>query len=99
MISVTEYSTFKVHIMHLMVDDCGSFGLKLCMASGPEAIRFRPLGVGWEQCVRRSSVLLALLDDVFADNELAGRASAELLQGEAAHQLLVGGRALGACTG
>ena len=47
----------------------------------------------------RSVLLLALLDDVFADNELAGRASAELLEGEAAHQLLVGGRALGACTG
>ena len=31
----------------------------------------------------------ALLDDVFADDELAGCASAELLQGEAAHQLLV----------
>ena len=47
-----------------------------------------------------SSVLfLALLDDVFADDELAGCTSAELLEGEAAHQLLVRGRALGACAG
>ena len=44
-------------------------------------------------------LLLVLLDDFFADDELAGCASAELLQGEAAHQLLVGGRALGACAG
>ena len=49
--------------------------------------------------MRRASVLLALLDDVFANDELAGSASAELLQGEAAHHLLVGGRALGARTG
>ena len=49
---------------------------------------------------RRASVLLSLLlDDVFANDELAGRASAELLEGEAADQLLVGGRALGACAG
>ena len=38
---------------------------------------------------RRASVLLlALLDDVFTDDELAGCARAELLQGEVAHQLL-----------
>ena len=45
-----------------------------------------------------SVFLLALLDDVFADDELAGGASAELLQGQAAHHLLVGGGALGART-
>ena len=75
--------------------------LKLCsLTTGPEAISFRPLSVYCEQCVRRASVLLsALLGDVFADDELAGCASAELLEGEAAHQLLVRGRALGACTG
>ena len=42
MISVTEYPTFKFHLMHLMVDDCGSFGLKLCMVSGPEATASGP---------------------------------------------------------
>ncbi len=35
-----------------------------------------------------------LPDDVFADDELAGRADAELLQGQAAHHLLVRRRAL-----
>lgn len=48
---------------------------------------------------RRASVLFALLDDVFTDDELAGCARAELLQGEAADQLLVGCRALGARAG
>lgn len=46
-----------------------------------------------------SVLLLVLLDDVFADNELAGCASAELLEGEATHQLLIRGRALGARAG
>lgn len=41
----------------------------------------------------------ALLDDVLADDELAGRAGPQLLHGQAAHHLLVRGRALGACAG
>ena len=48
---------------------------------------------------RTSALLLALLGDVFTDDKLAGCASAELLQGQTAHQLLVRGRALGACAG
>ena len=64
--------------------------LKLCsLTTGPEVISFRPLSVCCERCAHRASVLLAFLDDVFADDELAGRAGTELLQGEAAHQLLV----------
>ena len=67
---------------------------------GPEAVSFRPLSVCFEECARRASVLLlVLIGDIFTDDELAGCARAELLQGEAAHQLLVGGRALGACAG
>lgn len=41
----------------------------------------------------------ALLDDVLAGDELAGGTRPELLHGQAAHQLLVRGRALGACAG
>ena len=40
-----------------------------------------------------------LLGDIFANDELAGCARAELLQSKAAHHLLVRGRALGACAG
>jgi len=39
--------------------------------------------------VARAVLLLALLSDVLADDQRAGCASAELLQGNAAHQLLV----------
>ena len=49
--------------------------------------------------LRASVLLLVLLGDVFANDEFAGCASAELLQGKAAHQLLVRGRALGARAG
>ena len=80
------------------------------LASGPTPCLSACLSVcldealeGTHECAvsaRRASVLLlALLGDVFTDDEFAGCASAELLQGEAAHQLLVGGRALGACAG
>ena len=41
----------------------------------------------------------ALLDDVLAGDELAGGTRPELLHGQTAHQLLVRGRALGACAG
>ena len=46
------------------------------------------------QSVRCSGLVGVLLDDLFADDELAGRADAELLQGQAAHHLLVRRRAL-----
>ena len=66
----------------------------MCLDEALEGTHERAVGV------RRASVLLlALLGDVFANDELAGCACAELLQGEAAHQLLVGGRALGAGAG
>ena len=49
---------------------------------------------------RRASVLLlVLIGNIFADDELAGCTGTELLQGKAAHQLLVRGRALGARAG
>ena len=66
----------------------------MCLDEVLEGTHERAVGV------RRASVLLSvLLDDVFANDELAGCAGTELLQGEAAHQLLVGGRALGARAG
>ena len=67
--------------------------LSVCLDEALEGTHERAVGV------RRASVLLVLLDDVFTDDELAGCARAELLQGEAAHQLLVRGRALGARAG
>ena len=48
------------------------------------------------QSVRCSGLVNALLDDVLAGNELAGGTRPQLLHGQAAHHLLVGGRALGA---
>ena len=71
--------------------------LSLTIGAGSDS--FRPRRVLIRNAHRASFLLSALLGDVFADDELAGGASAELLQGEAAHQLLVGGRALGACAG
>ena len=69
------------------------------LASGPTRCLITCLSVrldkapdGAPECAfstRRASVLLAPLDDVFTDDELAGCASAELLQGEVAHHLLV----------
>ena len=41
------------------------------------------------QSVRCSGLVNALLDDVLAGDELAGRARPKLLHGQAAHQLLV----------
>lgn len=46
------------------------------------------------QSVRCSGLVDALLDDVLAGDELAGRAGPQLLHGQAAHHLLVRRRAL-----
>ena len=63
---------------------CLSARVRVVPNRAPEEISERdpPLLVG-------SSVVRALLGDVFANDELAGCAGAELLQGEAARQLLV----------
>ena len=56
MINVTEYSTFKFHLMHLIVYDCGSFGLKLCTVWGRKLLLPAPHRACLPVCQRALAV-------------------------------------------
>ena len=92
---------------------CTQYGVTVgpeALASGPTPRLSTCLSVcldkaleGTHECavsaLRASVLLLVLIGDVLANDELAGCSRAELFQGEAAYQLLVRRRALGARAG
>ena len=73
--------------------------MPVCLFVSAPSYCARPRARREHQSAARSGLVNALLDDVLAGDELAGGTRPELLHGQAAHQLLVGGRALGACAG